>query len=298
MGVTELRARFFAPPDELAGCFTSFYLLEVELADGDRVVDHLHPEWANLRFFFGSTPETFRADGSMLAGTPFTATGPSSRPTRFSVTTARMWGIGLLPLGWARFMDVPASTMANSAHDGLLHPAFAKFVPLYEALRDSGGDDEAQADIIGQFFLDRNRAVRGSAKIAAINDALVDAGVHNASELATRANITQRTLERVCSRYFGFSPRRLIRRQRMMRTLSAFMLAEKSSWSRVIDLHYTDHAHFTHDFHAIMEMSPSDYAALDHPILAAFMAERARVMGSPVQTMDRPGLSKGAQALR
>ena len=37
-----------------------------------------------------------------------------------------------------------------------------------------------------------------------------------------------------------------------------------------------------------MRMSPSEYAALDHPVLSAFMAERARIMGSPVQTLDRP----------
>src|SRR6476661_7149325 len=80
MGAQNLRARFFAPPAELAGCFTSFYLLEVDLADGERVGDWLQPEWANLRFFFGALPETRRQDGTLLSGTPFSATGPSSAP--------------------------------------------------------------------------------------------------------------------------------------------------------------------------------------------------------------------------
>ena len=288
MRAQNLRARFFAPPAELAGCFTSFYLLEVDLADGERVEDYLHPEWAGIRFFFGALPETQRRDGTLLTNTPFSATGPSSSPVRFRMPATRLWGIGLLPLGWARFMEVPAASLADSVNDGMTHPAFAHFVPLYEELRGANVADDGQAEIIAAFFLARDRQVRGAARIAAVHEALVDPEIRGPAELADRAGVTQRTLERLCARYFGFAPQLLIRRQRMMRTLSAFMLADRAIWSQVIDVHYTDHAHFTHEFHAFMHMSPSEYAAMDHPILSAFMAERARIMGSPVQTLDSP----------
>ena len=288
MGAQNLRARFFAPPEQLAGCFTSFYLVEVDLAGGEPLQDWLQPEWAGLRFFFGGFPETARPDGTVITDTPFTATGPSSCPVYFRAPALRLWGIGLLPLGWAKFMDVPAASLADSVNDGMTHPAFAQFKPLYEALRATNADEAGQAAIISEFFLARDRPVRNAAQIEAVHEALVDPEVHGAGELAERANITQRTLERLCARYFGFTPQHLIRRQRMMRTLSAFMLADRASWSQVIDLHYTDHAHFTREFHAFMRMSPSEYAAHDHPVLSAFMAERARIMGSPVQTLDRP----------
>jgi AraC-like DNA-binding protein len=293
MRAPNLRARFFAPPERLAGCFTSFYLLEVDLADGARVEDYLHPEWGNLRFFFGALPDTERADGTALIDTPFTATGPSSCPVRFRLPATRMWGIGLLPLGWAKFMDVPASEFADTISDGMTHPAFARFVPLYEALRGTIGSEDEQAEIISEFFLARDRAVRNAPQIAAVHAALVDPDVNGSGQLAERAHITQRSLERLCARYFGFTPQHLVRRQRIMRTLSAFMLAERANWSQVIDAHYSDHAHFTHEFHAFMDMSPREYAALDHPILSAFMAERARIMGSPVQTLDRPSQERG-----
>lgn len=292
MGAQNLRARFFAPPAQLAGCFTSFYLVEVDLAGGEPLEDYLQPEWANVRFFFGGLPETEGPDGHVLKDTVFTATGPSSCPVRFRAPSTRVWGIGLLPLGWAKFMDVPAHTLADTVIDGMTHPAFAGFRPLYEELRATNAGEDGQAEIISGYFLARDRPVRNAAQIAAVHEALVDPEVHGAAELAMRANLTQRTLERLCARYFGFTPQHLIRRQRMMRTLAAFMLADRASWSQVIDLHYTDHAHFTHEFHAFMRMSPSEYAALDHPVLAAFMAERARVMGSPVQTLDRPGAAR------
>ena len=35
-------------------------------------------------------------------------------------------------------------------------------------------------------------------------------------------------------------------------------------------------------------MNPSEYAALDHPILTSFMEARARVWGSAAQTLDPP----------
>lgn len=292
MGAQNLRARFFAPPEQLAGCFTSFYLVEVDLAGGKPLEDWLQPEWAGLRFFFGGMPETERSDGTLLADTPFTATGPSSCPVHFRAPALRLWGVGLLPLGWAKFMDVPAASLADTVNDGMTHPAFAHFRPLYEQLRATNLQEDEQAEIISAFFLKHDRPVRNGEQIAAVHEALVDPEIHGVAELAARANTTKRTLERLCSRYFGFTPQHLVRRQRMMRTLSAFMLADRASWSQVIDLHYTDHAHFTREFHGFMRMSPTEYAALDHPVLTAFMAERARIMGSPAQTLDRPGAQK------
>ena len=288
MGANILRARFFPPPAQLAGCFTSFYLLEVDLAEGESVADHVHPEWANLRFFSGLPPVVETSDGVVLRDASFVVTGPSSRAMGFRMTATRMWGIGLLPLGWAKFMHVPARIMADTVSDGMADPLYAAFAPLCERLNRSAPDAEEQARTICDFFLERDRPVRHGALIHAVNQALVDPDVHSAAALASHAGVTQRTVERLCARYFGFSPQLLVRRQRMMRTLSAFMLAERSNWSAVIDCHYTDHAHFTREFHCFMGMSPTEYALAEHPILAAFMAERTRILGSPVQVLDRP----------
>jgi AraC-like DNA-binding protein len=288
MGANTLRARFFAPPASLAGSFTSFYLLEVEPGGAGYVEDLLHPEWGNLRFFLGATPSAEIAGRDSLSATSFIATGPTCCPIEFRMRATRMWGIGLLPLGWAKFMATPAYTLANCLNDGLTHPAYDAFVALHHALRRAPPDDELQAELIRDFFLARDRHVKDAAKIVAAHEALVDPEIRSSSELAERASISTRTLERLCARHFGFSPHLLLRRQRMMRTLSAFMLSDRPTWSQVIDLNYTDHAHFTHEFHAFMRMSPSEYAALDHPVLSSFMAERARVLGSPVQTLDRP----------
>ena len=51
-----VRSRFFTPPAEFAGCFTTFYKLELTIETGRTLHDYLQPEWANIRFFAGNSP--------------------------------------------------------------------------------------------------------------------------------------------------------------------------------------------------------------------------------------------------
>ncbi|MDD3798817.1 MAG: helix-turn-helix domain-containing protein [Novosphingobium sp.] len=282
--------RFFPPPPELDGCFSTFYRAIFTMPDGERVKDYLQPEWGNMRFFRGDAPDAQVAGGDRLSRARFTATGPSALPTEFHLGTTRMWGVGLFPLGWAKFMLAPAGELANGLVDGETHPAYANFADLAANLFEDEPDDEREyCRLLGR-FLELNRPHPDQDRIIAVHAALVDPALVSVSEMADRAGLSQRTLERLCRRAFGFSPKRLLRRQRFMRSLAAFMLAKgtERSWSDAIDPHYHDQAHFVRDFRAFMTMSPRQYAALEHPILTAFMPERARIWGSPAQTLDRP----------
>ena len=44
-------------------------------------------------------------------------------------------GIGILPMGWAKFIALAADDLADRFCDGAAHPAFAAFAPLGEKLR-------------------------------------------------------------------------------------------------------------------------------------------------------------------
>jgi AraC-like DNA-binding protein len=103
-----------------------------------------------------------------------------------------------------------------------------------------------------------------------------------------RVGASQRTIERICHRAFGFSPKLLLRRQRFMRSLSQFMLDPTLKWIGAIDWQYHDQAQFVRDFREFMGMSPREYANTPHPVLEKFIQMRARLAGAPVQTMDRP----------
>ncbi len=293
-----VRSEFHVPPDEFAGCFTSFYHLALDFeGESDasepepKVVDLLQPEWANLRFFCGSLPSA-QIGANRLEGARFVVTGPSSRPCRFELGTAQMWGIGFLPVGWARFVAADAYGLANTVLDGAGHPAFARFDSMSAALCDAALGKAAQLEVIVEHLAQAMRPHRDEAKIARVHKALVDPECHTVCDLADRAGMSIRTLERICRRYFGFAPKLLMRRQRFMRSLTSFMLERSrgagSRWTEAMDEAYHDQAQFTREFTEFMTMLPTEYASLEHPILASFIEARARVWGSAAQTLDPP----------
>lgn len=293
-----VRARFFAPPAALACYFTSFYLAEIDLAPGERVVDYLHPEWANLRFASGAPLAAQNPAGHSIADCHFAVTGPSGQAVRFEVGTCRIWGVGLLPLGWDKFIGVAAADMADALLDGGQHPVFASFLPLAQNLFGPQTDVDGELARIGQFFLSRLGHGRADdIRVQAIHAALVDPAVSTVADLAQRSGISARTVERICLQSFGFPPKLLLRRQRFMRSLAQFILDPTLKWIGALDGHYHDQAQFVREFRQFMGMTPREYAKIPHPIIEAIMRERARIAGAAVQALDGPqGASLAAHA--
>lgn len=284
----KIDVQFFAAPPDLQGCFTSFYCASFTVREGLRVKDLLQPEWANLRFFAGDRPDAAVSGGSVLKGARLTATGPSSLPVQFELGTTRMWGVGLFPLGWAKFCHGSARVLANKVVDGETDPAFAGFRELAAELFGDKADKKAELEKIVGCFRSLNRVVPEEERILRAHEALVDPEVASVTDFCDHSGLGRRTLERLCRRYFGFSPKLLLRRQRFMRSLAQFMLKDASNWSESMDEHYHDQAHFVREFRTFMRMSPGEYAALGHPILGAFMRERSRAWGAAAQTLDLP----------
>lgn len=291
MAVSEIlprvESKFFAPPAELEGCFTTFYRMRLFVPEGELLSDLMPPEWASIRFFCGSLPEA-RLGESLLTETRVAAVGPSSLAARFSIGATDMWGIGFLPLGWARYFDTDAHALANHAFDGEQHPAFQRFAGLARHLCEPGLDEDEQYAVIKQTMLSLAREHPEEVRILRVHKLLLDENITKVTELAERAETSVRSLERVCDRFFGFSPKILLRRQRFMRSLSAFMLHDGGMWTDAMDAHYHDQAQFSREFVKFMGMTPSQYAAQGHPFLKSFIAARARMLGSPAQTLDAP----------
>lgn len=286
-----VESRFYPPPSQFDGCFTTFYHATFDVIGGGTVEDYLQPEWSNIRFFAGSRP-TSQIGTSHVSGARFNATGPSSLPCHFELGSSRMWGVGFLPLGWARFMDASAYDLANIVCDGASHPVFTRFDCLSDALCDPEMTLEEQLAAIIDGLERLMRPNRDEPRIVKIHAALVSGQYLAVGDLADACNMSIRTLERMCHRYFGFTPKLLMRRQRFMRSLTSFMLhsGQKGGlrWTEAMDGEYHDQAQFTREFSEFMTMTPSRYAALDHPVLASFMEARARIWGSAAQTLDLP----------
>jgi AraC-like DNA-binding protein len=288
-GDCRVRVQFHQPPAALRRFFTTFYLTEIDVPEGTRVTDHLHPEWANIRIFSGDLPVAEIAGEPPHSNMREIATGPTSTTIRFSIGAARSWGIGLLPLGWAKFVAVPANRLADSLLDARLEPAFARFVPLLDTLFGPEPDEPAELARIEAHFQSRlGEPLVDEARIEACHAALVDTEVWTVSDMARRAGMPPHTLERLCRRHFGFTPSLLLRRQRFMRSLAQYMLDPTLKWVGAMDGHYHDQAQFVRDFHRFMGMGPREYAALPHPILSAVMHARMAAAGAAVQALHLP----------
>lgn len=277
--------RFYRLSEALQPYFTALYATSVNCSPEIWVEDRLHPEWAALRFTEGPPPVACIGTGEMRPQWPFVANGPTSKAIQFGVTRSRVWGLGLQPAGWSKFIDVPANSLSDRTVDGSSHEAFALFTPINAIVLGAGGDGDRIARGINDFLMQHvARPVPHEAQILACQEALRDPDIANVVELGERLEINRRSLERLCGRYFGFPPKLLLRRQRFLRSLAQFMLQPVDSWSAALDWQYYDQAQFVRDFRSFMGVTPSEYADQPHPILEKVMAQRMADQGAAPET--------------
>lgn len=286
---TAVEVRFALPSPALAPFVTTFYCTLLHRAPrGGWVEDYLHPEWANLRFLARAPAQQVIGAGELVDATPVVLAGPTSRATRFRLREGRAWGVGLLPAGWAAMFRAQAGDYADRFVDALADPAFAVLRPLAEELAATQGGFEAELAVIVRHF---ERLLEGAVPdpaIARLTAALVDPDLATVSMLAERVGMTVRSLERLTRAAFGFPPKLLIRRQRFLRSLAQYMLDPSLNWLGTLDSRYHDQSHFVRDFKRFMGMSPSAYAKVDKPLLAAAAQARMKAVGQAMQGLHRP----------
>ena len=283
---------FFMPSAALAPYVSTYYLTESNLAADDAIEDWLHPEWANLRFSSGGDWSSGLGDDPLQPMSAAILTGPTSRTQHFRLGgPIRIWGVGLLPLGWLRLIGASACDYVDRTVAVADEPCCARLVPLPAAVFSGLPHPAQEAQRIDACLIDlltRCPPHEDEARIRAAHSALIDEDVASVAGLAGRLGISSRSLERLSLRAFGFSPKLLLRRQRFLRSLAQFMLDPSLTWIRTLDFHYVDQAHFVRDFRRFMEMNPRRYGALDHPVLRAAAQGRTAAAGAAVQALHRP----------
>lgn len=289
--VQAISTRFFRPSAELAPHISSYYLIDVAIDHGDSITDWLHPEWGNVRFS-DNGHWNIGVDGTFKPLPLAVGTGPTSHTIAFRVDgPIRIWGVGLLPLGWMRLVGVPANALADTTIECTASSPYARLAGLRAATFRKKHDPLAEAGRIDKYLckmICTNPPHEDEVRIRNIHTALFDEHVTTVAELAARIGLSPRSLERICLRSFGFPPKLLLRRQRFLRSLAQFLLNPSLSWIETLDENYVDQAHFVRDFKKFMQMSPSAYAAQEHPVLASASRTRTIIAGAPVQALHPP----------
>lgn len=281
---------FILPANPLRRYVSTYYFFDFKSNAGE-LEDLLHPEWASAHYTLSGASR-----GSIVGDPPIPTpdvniSGPTAKAARIFFTELKLVGIGLLPLGWYRLVGCPAERWANkvSEIDGVSE--FALFGKIWDEMQGLS-DAEQMAALFDHLLL---RAVAApdplEVEIENVHEALADPDISSVADLAEATGIGQQRLERLSRRIFGFPPKRLLRRQRFLRTLGNVMMHTELKWSAALDDQYFDQAHFNRDFQEFMGMSPSQYLAMPRPISIGATMARAEHVGHPLQALQGPGFS-------
>ncbi|MEO9130312.1 MAG: helix-turn-helix domain-containing protein [Sphingomonas sp.] len=278
--------RFRLPDPGLRDLVTAYVVVEIQ----GPLTDHLHPEWVNMRFILSGTCEIEdpAGGGALVPGMSASLFGPTDRARLFVSSASALLGVGLTPVGWMRLIGGDASAIANRVvplGDALGVPGEA----LADSLRTCE-DDAGRFALLDRLLLRRARVVRRREGIAVlVHNALVSGSACEVRDFAEIVGISQSALHRLCLRVFGFSPKRLLRRQRFLRTLSAVRDAPDRPLTELMDPAYYDQAHFNRDFKQYMGTTPLAYFSSPRELMRRAAEERRRVIGAPVQGLHPAG---------
>jgi AraC-like DNA-binding protein len=267
--------QYMHPSPRLRRFFAGLFLIEVEVDGGGAIEDFMFPDWATLRFNHSPQVTGRTRDGEALPEARFMVSGPRIQETYLRTGTVRQWGALISPLGWASLIGEPASAFANGLFDGMTTAAFEKFRPLAETLFGPEPDVPSELQRLTEFLEGLEpRPEPAAEKIEAIFAALYNPEIDTVGALAQRVGVSSRTLERLCSRAFGFAPKVLLRRHRFLRSLWQFTADPSLKWIGAMDASYHDQAQFVRDFHEFMGMTPTAYSQLPKPIVEPVLLQR------------------------
>lgn len=271
--------RFHLPPAELRPLVTAYYAVEVRRGP---LVDFLHPEWGNVRFILDGV-WTRRMDGGLAwAADAATLYGPTDRTGVVETEGGALLGFGLTPLGWAQLVRRDAEGLANGALplSEIIGPAADDLL----AALCAASDDAARTALLDAALLRRLAdAPAADGAVVALSEALVARDLPDTGAFARAIGVSTRTLDRLCRRVFGFAPKRLLRRQRFLRTLDRIRDRLDRPLGDMIDHGYHDQAHFIREFRSYMGMTPSAYYALPREVLRRAAEGRSKTIGGSVQ---------------
>jgi AraC-like DNA-binding protein len=275
---------YHLPAEGLRGAVTTYYLVKV--TGPGTVWDQIFPEWPNFRLILSGEWEAHFPGEPRQPVPAIGMSGALERALWAGGSAGVMVGVGLMPQGWPQLTTRKADAFTNK-----LLPLSEVIGPvadeLYRRLLATDGDAaifKVLDEVLGAILTDCPEA----ALVTAAHAALQDPRVQTVADWARAIGHSSRQLERFSLRYFGLSPKRLLRRQRLLRTLASMRDAPEATWSHHLDDQFADQAHFIHEFNYYMGMTPGAYLAREQPFMAEAWKRRKALLGAPVQVLQPP----------
>lgn len=283
--VGEGRMAYWRPAADLAPFVSGYHFYEVDPPRARYHLDVFQPAWFSLRVLLTSRTDWHVrvGKGRKVRVPDLSLFGPSSAVTWSQSTAGQVVGAGLTPLGWLRLTRVLAVDWADRVGDP--GPIFGPGLDEFASEIRRVSPDEAPALFHAFLAPLLSRPQRSEDRVAAMTNALLDPSVQSVHELAKRVMATERTIERLASRAFGFAPKFLLRRSRFLRSLHAIFATGRGDGALAIDPGYTDYSHFVREAHAFLGMAPRRFLAIGAPMLTRSLILRKAQLGAPAQAL-------------
>jgi AraC-like DNA-binding protein len=170
-----------------------------------------------------------------------------------------VFAVKFTPGGFHPFARGPVSRLTDAAV-----PIRRVFGTEGDALERSvleASTDTSRIRIVERFLRARHGAPDDNVPrvTAIVSEVAKDRGILTVDDLANRAGLNTRTLQRLFTKYVGVSPKWVIQRFRLHEAADLLAAGTHSHAVLALELGYSDQAHFVRDFKAIVGTSPAAY---------------------------------------
>lgn len=278
-------ARYERPAARLRDFITGYHFYSAPR--GQARVDWFLPGSANIRVSWFNKPIAVTIGDRCYDPLPQTALfGPTSHALHARTRGGFMAGIGISPLGWARLFPQSADSVADRIVplDAMWHADDAHALTALVQRHDVA---DPIAPLLDRFLQPRLLAEhREEALIARLGTLILQDDITTVGAIAAAMGVDETRLRRLAYRYFGFSPKQLIRRTKFLRSIVAMTERGAEPTRTMIDESYFDHSHFIREAHRFLGMTPRQFVDLTKPFLTASLDIRPKVLGAATQALQ------------
>ena len=272
--------RYFAPVPQLRQHVSSLYWFESQLTGFS---DLMRAELGQIRLVVTGEAVNSYDGARTRAGRGAVLQGPTTAPVHYRTTgPLSLFGIGLLPRGWAELVGVPANELADDAVNlaDILPPAAVARV--LDSLACAPNDD-ARCQVVNDFLLGLLHGTRHPAGwfTTLADDWLTASPNPDVDWLVAASGMSARSVERLSLRFYGASPKLLARKYRALGAAVRLGTGEAQGWADAAGDAFYDQAHFIREFRSFTGQTPARFLAETAPITRLTIARRQLLPGLP-----------------
>lgn len=271
-GTSPIGLRYMEPAADLRRHISSYYMF---WADTPRVADVMRADLGQIRFMLAGNGEYSFVDGDRIVTPEISLIGPTTGATRFEVVGPLLvFGVALMPAGWAALVRADASSLADKVLDA--RDVFGSV--MQDALDAMHGalSPETPVSIVDATM---RTLIAHAADVPLwftrmTDHWLIGAPSPNVDTLVASAELSSRHVERLARRIYGAPPKLLARKYRALRAASLLGQGHLP-WQEVVGDAFYDQSHFIREFKHFTGQTPRHFQRDPTPVTRLSIARRA-----------------------